>query len=84
MIVSKAELSYVDFLVVMGPIIIVTVFVAVLWLIFGRTMTVVPYLREAMLSLSPQEDSIPLWWALALGAGLEGETGRSSARVPTS
>lgn len=44
MIASKAELSYVDFLVVMGPIVIVimAVFVAVLWLIFGRTMTVAP------------------------------------------
>jgi len=57
MIASKAELSYVDFLVVMGPIVIVimTVFVAVLWLIFGRTMTVAPHLREAVLSLNAQE-----------------------------
>ena len=57
MIASKAELSYVDFLIVMGPIVIVimAVFVAALWLIFGRTMTVAPHLREAVLSLSSRE-----------------------------
>lgn len=57
MIASKAELSYLDFLVVMGPIVIVimVVFITALWLIFGRTMTVAPHLREAVLSLSAQE-----------------------------
>lgn len=57
MIASKAELSYVDFLIVMGPIVIVimAVFVAALWLILGRTMTVAPHLREAVLSLSSRE-----------------------------
>jgi Na+/H+ antiporter NhaD/arsenite permease-like protein len=57
MIASKAELSYVDFLIVMGPIVIVImgVFVAALWLILGRTMTVAPHLREAVLSLSSRE-----------------------------
>lgn len=57
MIASKAELSYLDFLLVMGPIVIVimTVFLAVLWLIFGRRMTVAPHLREAVLALSSRE-----------------------------
>lgn len=57
MIASKAELSYIDFLVVMGPIVMVimAVFIAALWLIFGRSMTVAPHLREAVLSLNSQE-----------------------------
>jgi Na+/H+ antiporter NhaD/arsenite permease-like protein len=57
MIASKAELSYLDFLLVMGPIVIVimTVFLAVLWLIFGRRMTVAPHLREAVLALNSRE-----------------------------
>lgn len=57
MIASKAELSYLDFLFVMGPIVVVmmTVFLTVLWLIFGRTMTVAPHLREAVLALSSRE-----------------------------
>jgi Na+/H+ antiporter NhaD/arsenite permease-like protein len=57
MIASKAELSYLDFLFVMGPIVVVmmTVFLTVLWLIFGRTMTVAPHLREAVLALSYRE-----------------------------
>jgi Na+/H+ antiporter NhaD/arsenite permease-like protein len=57
MIASKAELGYLDFLVVMGPIVIVMmiVFLAVLWVVFGRTMTVAPHLREAVLALSSQE-----------------------------
>ena len=57
MIASKAELSYLDFLVVMGPIVVIimTVFIGTLWLVFGRTMTVAPYLREAIFSLSMRE-----------------------------
>jgi Na+/H+ antiporter NhaD/arsenite permease-like protein len=60
MIASKAELSYLDFLVVMGPIVIVimAVFLTALWFIFGRTMTVAPHLREAVLALSSRE-SVP-------------------------
>ncbi len=60
MIASKAELSYLDFLVVMGPIVIVimAVFLTALWVIFGRTMTVAPHLREAVLALSSRE-SVP-------------------------
>ncbi len=57
MIASKAELSYLDFLIVMGPIAlaIMAVFLVALWVIFGRTMTVAPHLREAVLSLNVQE-----------------------------
>lgn len=60
MIASKAELSYLDFLFVMGPIagIIMAVFLTALWLIVGRTMTVAPHLREAVLALSSR-DSVP-------------------------
>jgi Na+/H+ antiporter NhaD/arsenite permease-like protein len=56
MIASKAELSY----VVMGPIVIIimAVFIGTLWLIFGRTMTVAPHLRETVLSLSAR-DAVP-------------------------
>jgi Na+/H+ antiporter NhaD/arsenite permease-like protein len=57
MIASKAELSYLDFLVVLGPIaaLIMAVFLAVLWIIFGRKMTVVPHLRSAVMALSSRE-----------------------------
>jgi Na+/H+ antiporter NhaD/arsenite permease-like protein len=57
MIASKAELSYLDFLVVLGPIAvaILVVFVAVLWIIYGRAMTVAPHLRTAVLALSSRE-----------------------------
>ncbi len=57
MIASKAELSYLDFLVVMGPIVIVimAVFLATLWFLFGRSMMVAPHLREAVLALNMRE-----------------------------
>ena len=57
MIASKAELGYLDFLIVLGPIvaIIMVAFLTALWLIFGRTMTVAPHLREAVLALSSRE-----------------------------
>ena len=57
MIASKAELSYLDFLVVLGPIAtaILVVFVAALWIVYGRTMTVAPHLRTAVLALSSRE-----------------------------
>lgn len=57
MIASKAELSYLDFLLVMGPIVIVimAVFLVLLWVLFGRTMTVAPHLRENILALSLRE-----------------------------
>ena len=57
MIASKAELSYLDFLIVLGPIVVVImmVFLTALWIIFGRSMTVAPHLRDAVLSLSSRE-----------------------------
>ena len=57
MIASKAELSYLDFLIVLGPIavVIMALFVAALWVVFGRTMTVAPHLRTAVLELNSRE-----------------------------
>jgi len=57
MIASKADLGYLDFLVLMGPIVVVilAVFLGVLWVIFGRRMSVAPHLRTAVLALSSQE-----------------------------
>ena len=57
MIASKAELGYLDFLAVLGPIsgAIMALFVAALWLIFGRNMTVSPHLRTAVLALNSRE-----------------------------
>jgi Na+/H+ antiporter NhaD/arsenite permease-like protein len=57
MIASRAELGYLDFLVVLSPIavLIMAVFVAALWVTFGRTMTVVPHLRSAVLALNSRE-----------------------------
>lgn len=57
MIASKAELGYLDFLLVLGPIavVIMAVFLGALWVIFGRTMTVAPHLRTAVLALSSRE-----------------------------
>jgi len=54
MIASKAELGYLNFLVVLGPIIalLMAVFLGWLWLIIGRRMTVDPHLRTAVLALS--------------------------------
>jgi len=57
MIASKAELGYLDFLVVLGPIaaLIMAVFVAALWVMVGRSMTVAPHLQTAVLALSSRE-----------------------------
>ena len=57
MIASKAELGYLDFLVMLGPIVllIMALFLAALWVIFGRKMTVAPHLRTAVLALSSRE-----------------------------
>ncbi len=54
MIASKAELGYLDFLLVLGPIVavIMAAFLAALWVIFGRKMAVAPQLRTAVLALS--------------------------------
>lgn len=57
MIASKAELGYLDFLLVLGPItvVILTVFLGALWFFFGRTMQVAPHLREAVLKLKARD-----------------------------
>jgi Na+/H+ antiporter NhaD/arsenite permease-like protein len=57
MIASKAQLGYLDFLVVMGPIVMVimALFVAVVWVTIGRTMMVAPHLQTAVLALSSRE-----------------------------
>jgi Na+/H+ antiporter NhaD/arsenite permease-like protein len=57
MIASKAELGYLDFLVVLGPIVVVilAVFIGALWVVLGRTMTVDSHLRTAVLALSSRE-----------------------------
>jgi Na+/H+ antiporter NhaD/arsenite permease-like protein len=56
MIASKAELGYLDFLFVLGPIavLILTVFVGAMWLMFGRSMRVSPQLQEVVLALDPR------------------------------
>ncbi len=57
MISSKAELGYLDFLLVLGPValVIMGVFLGMMWLLFGRRMTVDPHLREAVLGLNPKD-----------------------------
>lgn len=57
MIASKAALSYLDFLVMLGPVILIIMaaFLGVLWLVAGRSMTVAPHLREAVLALKARE-----------------------------
>lgn len=57
MIASKADLSYLEFLFVLGPVavIIMAVFLGGLWFIFGRTLTVAPHLSESMMALKEME-----------------------------
>jgi len=57
MIASKAELGYLDFLFVLGPIaaIILAVFLGALWVFFGRTMRVAPHLQKAVLELKADD-----------------------------
>ena len=57
MISSKAELGYLDFLSVLGPIaaLIMAVFLGTMWFLFGRNMTVAPHLREAVMALNPKD-----------------------------
>ena len=57
MISSKAELGYLDFLLVLGPVALVIMggFLGAMWLLFGRQMTVAPHLREAVLALNPRD-----------------------------
>ncbi len=57
MIASKAELGYLDFLWVLGPVVllIMAVFLLSIWGIFGRNMTVAPHLRSAVLALNSRD-----------------------------
>ena len=57
MIASKADLGYLDFLVVLGPIVavIMMVFLIALWVFFGKSMQVAPHLQEAVLGLQAGE-----------------------------
>lgn len=57
MIASKAGLGYVDFLLMLGPIVLVImlVYVGILWWAFGRTMTAAPHLQRAVLALNPRD-----------------------------
>ena len=57
MISSKAELGYLDFLVVLGPaaLIIMGMFLGAMWLFFGRQMTVASHLRDEVLALDPRD-----------------------------
>ncbi|HJT21133.1 MAG TPA: ArsB/NhaD family transporter [Nitrospira sp.] len=52
MIASKARFGYLDFLYVLGPIVVIimSVFLGALWFVFGRTMEVPPRLREDILA----------------------------------
>ena len=57
MIASKANLGYLDFLVVLGPIVIVimAVFLVSLWIFFDKSMRVAPHLQETVLGLKAGE-----------------------------
>ena len=57
MIASKAELGYLDFLSVLGPVVvlILAVFLLAIWVMFGRNMTVAPHLRTAVQALNSQD-----------------------------
>lgn len=71
MIASKASLDYLDFLVVLGPIVLVilAVFAGALWLAVGRRMAVSEDLQRAVLALRARDairDSRLLWQSLGL------------------
>lgn len=57
MIASKAELGYLQFLIVLGPVVVVimAVFLVALRLFYGSAMQVAPHLKEAVLSLDPRD-----------------------------
>ena len=57
MIASKAELGYLDFLIMLGPValVIMGVFLGSLWLFVGRKMTVAPHLQRAVMELQPND-----------------------------
>ena len=57
MIASKANLSYLSFLVTLAPVVLVimVVYLAVLWLAFGRTMRVDRRLQETVMRLNERD-----------------------------
>jgi len=57
MIASKAELGYLQFLIVLGPVVVIImgVFLACLRLFYGRGMQVAPHLKEALLGLQARD-----------------------------
>jgi len=57
MIASKAELGFMDFLLILGPIVLIILacFLGALWLCWGRRMQMAPHLQNAVLSLRPGE-----------------------------
>jgi Na+/H+ antiporter NhaD/arsenite permease-like protein len=57
MIASKADLGYLQFLVMLGPIaaVILAVFLLCLRVFYGRAMQVAPHLKDALLSLNPRD-----------------------------
>jgi Na+/H+ antiporter NhaD/arsenite permease-like protein len=57
MIASKAGLGYMDFLEMLAPVAacIMAVYLIGLWAVFGRSMTVDPELRKAILTLNAKE-----------------------------
>lgn len=57
MIASKADLGYLDFLAVLGPavLVILAVFIAMLWLVFGRHLTVPAQLQGVVMAMDPRD-----------------------------
>jgi Na+/H+ antiporter NhaD/arsenite permease-like protein len=57
MIASKAELGYLQFLIVLGPVVvlIMALFLAGLKLFYGRAMQVAPHLKDAILALEARD-----------------------------
>src|SRR5262245_33436708 len=57
MIGSKAGLSYIDFLIGLGPVVvlIMAVFLGACWFVWGRRMTVAEHVREQVLALRIEE-----------------------------
>ena len=57
MIASKAELGYLQFLIVLGPVVvgIMAVFLVGLRLLYGGSLQVAPHLKEAVLGLAPRD-----------------------------
>lgn len=57
MIASKAQLGYLQFLIVLGPIVvgIMAVFLVGLRLLYGGSLQVAPHLKEAVLGLAPRD-----------------------------